>query len=284
VEYKAVKLLAEAPFFRLSSRKGRFSLVQIREMLSPDLPLYFSPYQKCINWLSGQFKHDFIVLPEPCYLVYGMDNFYDQLFSSIFGGDIVNLDRIEDEDSKALVAELVSRKIVDESLLSPVCKVVPSARLNEKESLALKEITRTLEIPDVKKVILDSLMIDEKPIGVMFFEILGDGVVGIPAGLFNNDGLPLDCSNLQQGDEQAPAIPDEDSIILVGLRRDHPFIRFMVENINAPNAVMYILAYVAHELVHAQSILKVNSKLFYLMAERLGADMRRALMKQMIPG
>ena len=43
----------------MKGKPGMFSLQDIQEMRSKDLPVFFAETQSNLEWLGGAFKHDF---------------------------------------------------------------------------------------------------------------------------------------------------------------------------------------------------------------------------------
>lgn len=285
VDSSVLGLLAEAKVYRLNGRSDLFSLKDMYNMRSKDTPLFFSPRQSNLRWLGGQFRHDFIVLPKECRSGGGAPVFYDDLFSEVFQ-DTVNLDLIKYDYEK--IAKLVERGIVDKKTLNPNCRIIGTRKLTGPEHNILEEIDTLLSHPEVRDTLARHLHLRVKCIRSVFFEVDRQGAT-LASGLFNESGDVLDGntpdnvrSDLDEG-EMIKLRAREERDILLGLRRDHPFVQHMVESDDSHKAY-YALTYLAHEISLCQKLLVPDTPLYHSVKERLAAAMRTALISQITRG
>lgn len=268
--------LAEAEVYRLNGRRGSYSLLELRQLHREDHPLFFSPGSKNLRWLGGAFKHDFIVLPSCCDVEGGAPGFYDELFGTVFD-DIVNLDTIKQDNAK--IAKLVQQGIVSKDALAPACNVFRERELSEDEKRLLGDLNAVLESRAVRAAIGRHLFIDPARIDAVFFEVNDDGVAAA-TGVFDQNGRPVseEPTRLRRraGQHQLPRDP-----VQIGLQRNHPFIRHLIES-RDPKRAYYGLTFLAHELALCQKLLAPHSPFYHLVKERLSADMRHALLVELL--
>ena len=276
-----IKKLAEAKLYRIKGKRKAYSLKDIHNRLSHDLPMFYSPEKKNTRWLSGNFKHDFIVLPPTCDAAGGSPDFYDALFTKIFK-DCVNLDTITQEHLK--IKTLVEREIVDKSSLSPKSKFIGQKKLSLKEKEMLDSINEILGNPFVKSVIEKNIQMNISKLRSVFFDVNEKGAY-ISTGLFTENEKALDSitiNNIETVDDQGTPVLEKSGTIYLGIRRKHHFIELMLA-CNNPYKVYYTLTYLAHELALCQKHLVPYSPFYNLVKEKLAADMRRALIRQLVP-
>jgi hypothetical protein len=277
-----IPYLAGAKIYPVNGRTKRYSLMDIQNMRSEGLPVFFSPLRTNLRWLGGAFKRDFIVLPPPLNqiaLKKTAPDFYDTLFETLFS-DIVNLDTIQFDNEK--MADLVKRQIIDKSSLRPSCRFVGARRLTEKENRCIENINRILEYEAVKKVISKHLRLNVSTVQAAFFEIQKSGGV-IATGLFDEQGNPLEedhYSNLASDRGSSDSHPASRPIFL-GLQRDHEFINSLIETLDK-YGIYYMLIYLSHELALCQKLLVPYSPYFHVVKERLARDMRLALIDHLL--
>lgn len=278
-----IRKLAEMKVYRLNGRKEGFSLADIHEIQNKDVPLFFSPRQTNLRWLGGGFKHDFIVLPQHCGLHCGAPDFYDTLFGDLFG-DVVNLDTIKENNEK--IMNLVERGIIEKSALSPKCSIIGERNLTSDEYALLDDIDDILDHEKVKKAIGYHLRIKMRRIKPVFFDVEGQQAT-IATGVFNKQGKALSESliaNLENDKEREGLhLPEDSHEILLGLRRDHPLITHLMKS-NDEHRAYYALTFLAHELALCQKLLAPYSPFYHLVKERLAADIRRAMIDQLLSG
>jgi hypothetical protein len=280
-EDSVIRRLAETKVYRLSGRKQLYSLIDIQKMLSQDIPLFFSSEQTNIRWLKGVFKHDFIVLPPKILLGHGAPDLYDTLFGEVFE-EVVNLDTIMGENEK--IIKLVERGIASKSALSPKCKFIKERKLTEEERKLLQKIDVILEDETVKHAIEKNIFIRFRKIQTVFFDLEEQGVV-LATGLFEKEGKALEesaYSNFDlEGDKGGMTVSKDDQTILLGLSRDHFFIRHLVD-VEDTHKAYYALTFLTYELALCQKLLVPYSPFYHVTAQKLAADMRRALMQQLL--
>ncbi len=281
-ENKLIKLLAEIPVYRLNGRPGLFSIMQLKKMLHVGLPFYYSPERTNLRWLGGSFKHDYIVIPDPCTLISKGPLLYDRLFKTIFK-DVVNLDTIISEPSK--IQDLVNREIVNKSALSPKCQILGTKNLSQKHKNFIDNLSRILTDADIQNVISNNLQISVASIQPIFFSINDEGAY-VSTGLFDTHGKPISndfSSNIiEKSVDKISKILIKNKIdLLLGLNLDHPFINYLVE-CTSPQKEYYTLTYLAHELTLCQKMLVPYSPFYHLIKEKLSQDMRKVLMKNLL--
>ena len=278
---RLIRRLAEAKVYRLSGGKHLYSLIDLNEMKSQDKPLFFSLEQTNIRWMKNAFKYDFIVLPEEISLNNGAPDLYDNLFGEVFE-EVVNLDTIISDNER--IKNLVERGIADKSALSPKCEIIGERNLTKEEQQILREIDAILDHEVVKHTIERNIFIRFKKIHTVFFDIEEQGAT-VATGLFNNTGKALEKSAYSNFDiaENTNSLPiaEDKQIILLGLCRDHPFIQHLI-GVNDAHRAYYTLIFIAYEISLCQKLLVPYSPFFYATAHQLAADMRRALMQQLL--
>ncbi|MBU2650989.1 MAG: ATP-binding protein [Bacteroidetes bacterium] len=281
IKNAVVKSLAKAKVYKLSDKYELMSLEEMKHSLTEGIPLFYSERLKNLRWLGGAFKHDFIVIPEPCLTFHGAPDFYKSIFSIIFK-DIVDLDYIQNDNK--MISELVERKIVSKSALTPLCKFVGEKKLDREQFELIIEINEILRNKDVKEAISNNIRISVRNIQATFFEVKEEGAY-ISTGLFNQQGQPLSedyVSNFVSIEGEKTKKQDVmGTDILLGLRLNHPFIEFLVNSKNEHKAY-YTLTYIAHELALCQKLLVPYSPFYHFVKEKTVAAMRKALIKQML--
>jgi len=282
-ENRLIEYLATSSVYHINGRAGKYSLKDLKNMKRFDLPFYYSPERTNLRWIGGTFKHDYIVIPEPCRMNGGAAYFYDSLFSIVFK-DIVNLDTIQGNQDK--ITELVERGIVTKEALSPKTRIIGIKYLDRQEKSLLKEIDMLLADPAIINVIEVNLHIKVKSIESTFFDMEEEGC-RVSSGLFDQSGKPLDekfISNFLK-----PANENENprrklvhpSKILLGLSLKHPFIQYLL-SVNDSQRNYYGLTYLAHELALCQKMLVPYSPFYHLVKQKLAQDMRKALIKNLL--
>ena len=275
-----IKMLAQAKVYEVCDSREKYSLFDFTKMLSEDLPLYFSEQKTNLVWLGGNFKHDFIVLPNTCKAFNGAPEFYSKLFRCIFV-DIVDLDTIRINSEK--IKELVDRMIVNKSALSPECRFVGEKKLDRDQMALLLEISSILENEEIKMVISETIDIPVRNIKPTFFEVKEKGAY-ISTGLFNQGGEPLSdqfVTNFEEKERKETDYYYEQIDIILGIRLDHPVIQFLIAS-DSKHRAYYTMTYVAHELAMCQKLLVPYSPLYHLVKEKTASGMRKALIDHLI--
>ena len=271
---KVFDRLASEKLYRLKDREVLFSIKEIWDMRDEGLPVFFSPLRLNLNWAGGRFKHRFIVLPPVCRVRGWAPDFYERIFSGLFG-DGVNLDRIHLDQDK--IRDLIKRGIVDERAVSPKCRVIGERRISSQERSFLEEIGNILNLEEIRRVIQTHLHIQASRIEPVLFEVNEESGT-IATGFFDGKGKALGRSprtNFERSDTEAEP-PGGDGILL-GLEKDHPHLRRLMQS-EDPNRAYFALLFLAHEVVNCQKLLVPNSPFYHVVKEKLAADMRRALM------
>jgi len=274
--------LVKAQVYRINGRRKYYSLAEILELKSEDLPLFYSPQQSNLRWLGGDFKHDFIVLPPYCHQGGSTPGFYDQIFESIFD-DVVNLDTIREQNER--LQELVEAGVVEKESLTPEVEFSGERDLTEDERELLEELDTLLSRKGIRQVITKNLHLTVRRIRTLFFDVKNQKAV-IATGLFNDAGKALSDTehcNLEVVDEDGASLKKNDNQDLVlGLHRDHELIKSIITN-NDPYRLYFSLPILAHELALCQKLLVPYSPCYHLVKEQLARDMRQALMEQLLP-
>ncbi len=274
-----VKKLASARLFPVMGEKRSFSLLELSRKKSADTPLYYSVHKQNLQWLGGQFKHDFIVLPENCQAGGGAPDFYHKLFVCLFD-DVVDLDTISSKPAK--LNDLVKRGIVKEEHLSPKIKIVGEKMLNDREMRLLAEIEKLLSFDRVREEIARNLCIPVRSIKPVFIDVQKTGAL-VSAGVLSSDGVPVSDNVISNfAAREKPASPSAEVDVLLGLTLNHPFIKFLVQSDN-PFRAYYSLTFVAHELALSQRLLVPYSQFYHLVKGRIAGGMRRALIESISP-
>jgi hypothetical protein len=280
-ENRLIQLLAETPSYRINGRPGLYSLVQLRNNLHYGVPFYYSPDRTNLRWLGGSFKHDFVVIPDECKIISGAPQLFDYIFEAVFH-DVVNLDTIQGNQMK--IQDLVARGLVNKSALSPVCKILGTREINNKQNRLLEELQQILCQDEIKEMIGINLHVPVKSIRPVFFSIKDEGVY-LSTGLFDIEGKPVSedfHSNFlsPEGEKNLQKVNTKVEL-LIGLNLDHPFIYYLTECKN-PHRGYYALTYLSHELALCQKMLVPYSPFFHLVKEKLAQDMRKVLMSNLL--
>jgi len=278
---RALKKLTELKVFKVAERRELFSIWDIVTSRTPDLPLFYSPRQRNVRWLGGNFKHDYVITPHAFTLEGGLRGFYDLVFSSLFK-DTINLDHIYRNVN--ILKDLVERGIVDPEALSPEVKFVGNATLNEHQKTLLEEINALLANEDVRKVISENFEKDIKHIHTAFFDV-ADGGMYISTGLFDSKGNPLVdeyITNIVNVDpkKEVKRRGIKKKNILLGLNLRHPLISYLAI-CKDPNRAAYSLTYVVNQLSMCQHSLVPYLGFYQLDKAKLAKGMRAALLAVM---
>ena len=132
-------------------------------MKSENVPVFYSEFHNNLNWCGGVFKRDFIILPQSIRAGNGYPDAYQRIFSHLFG-DIVNLDTINEEQSK--ISSLIERDIISREALHPDVKVQAELHLTEQEVEFLNEVGVLLNQDYVRKAVTNNLFLPAKSIKV----------------------------------------------------------------------------------------------------------------------
>jgi len=280
-ETRLMNKLAKARVYRLNGHKDHYSLADIKNKLSKDLPLFYSSMHTNLRWLGGDFKNDFIVLPTACKKASAPSFFY-YIFKEIFQ-DVIDLDSVK--DNAADIKNLVERGIINKSALSMTCSIIGGRSLNDEEIQLLKEIDNILMQKRIRNSIKNNLFVNFGKISTAFFDIEEAGAV-IATGFFDETGKALDeiqfhnmnyknNPNSEEYDQEYK--PD----IILGLQRNHPFINQVIAS-KDPNRIYYMLTFLAHELALCQKLLVPYSPFYHMTKEKLASSMRKAMIYQLL--
>ena len=278
-EELVIDLLIKSKIFPVADTLEMYSIADIKKALTPTVPLFYSENKMNVQWLGGSFVHDFILLPPKCIVCFGAKFFYDELLRTLFK-DIVDLDSIQQDQNK--ISELIKRRIVDKSAITPRCRLIGDLMLTPVQKGMLRNINYILGHEEIKNVISENINIPVKSITAAFFTVEEEGAY-ISTGLFNTDGIPLSSevvSNFESesGEESQNNLPKD---LFLGLRMDHPLINSLLGSNNEYKAY-YTMTYIANELTRCQKILIPYSPWYHLIKEKLAGEMRVAMMNQML--
>jgi hypothetical protein len=278
-EELVIDLLIKSKIFPVADTQEMYSIADIKTTLTPTVPLFYSENKMNVQWLGGSFVHDFILLPPKCIICLGAKFFYDELLRTLFK-DIVDLDSIQQNQNK--ISELIKRRIVDKSAITPRCRLIGDLMLTPVQKGMLRNINYILGHEEIKNVISENINIPVKSINAAFFTVEEEGAY-ISTGLFNTDGIPLTSefvSNFERESEEESQnnLPKD---IFLGLRMDHPLINSLLGSNNEYKAY-YTMTYIANELTRCQKILIPYSPWYHLIKEKLAGEMRVAMMNQIL--
>lgn len=255
-------------------------------MKTEGLPLFFSTARQNLNWLSGAFKNDFIVLPSPVRFKSGAPDFFDSIFNAVFR-DCVNLDTIKSKGDK--IRDLVQRGIVPGELLEPNLKIAGERELSSNEQDLISELGQLFSIDGVRTTICNELHTDFQNVRIAFFEFNDQGTV-VATGLFDEEGNVLKEEDyqmlefdLEDYEEKVDESARQDRTVLLGLNRNSELIRNMLQTNNADRS-LYILPILANELTLSQKWLTPYSSMFNLTRENLASGIRKALLENTLGG
>lgn len=273
--------LISSKVFKINGKKASVSILDLLRMKSRELPLFFSESKTNLRWLGGGFKHDFIVLTEPCRVEHGAPQFFNTLFSSLFD-DVVNLDTITEDKSK--IRSLIERGIVKKESLEPACKFIEPRKLSKDEHLLLANLEKLLNQKEIINAIEQNINIPVKKILPSFF-LLKNGALHISTGMFDQNHNPINDEFISNFVESTKEPGTEERLIrkntiLLGLCLNHPFVRKLIVS-DDPHKEYYALTYIAHEITSCQKLLSPYSSFFNLVKSKLSADLRKCLIDRL---
>jgi hypothetical protein len=173
---------------------------------------------------------------------------------------------------------------VKKSALSPVCKILGSREITDKQSKLLEDLYRILQNEEIAEMIGKNLQISINSIKPIFFSFRDEGAY-LSTGLFDMKGKPISEEFLSNiicpADDKNTRKINYKVDILLGLNLEHPFIYYLTECKN-PQRGYYALTYLSHELALCQKMLVPYSPFYHLVKEKLAQDMRKLLMKNLI--
>jgi len=276
---EVLEQLSKVKIFRLSGKREFFSLHDLKNMLSANTPLFYSPNKKNIDYLAGNYKHDYILLCERVTAEGGANEFWKKLLGDIFK-DIVNLDTIQEDN--ALIKKLVDRGIIDKDVLSPLVSFIGEKKLRNTEFEFLSELGLLLNNKEVLKAIEKNLFIEVDSIRPVFFEVEKEGAY-ISSGFFNEDEQAISdefISNFVRNKKDKTQILKSNELLL-GLRKDHILIEQLIKSKDEQRAY-YALTIVASEITASQKLIVPYSNFFHLKKEALAKEIRNALINTLI--
>ncbi len=273
--------LISSKVFNINGKRASFSILDLKRMKSKSTPLFFSENNANLRWLGGAFKHDYIVLTEPCKIENGAPGFFNTLFKCIFD-DVVNLDTINGDEAK--VRSLIDRGIIRKESLEPACKFIEPRKLSKEENQILVKLEKLLNQKEIIDVIERNINIPVKKIHPSFF-LLKNKAMHISTGLFDEHRNPINdefISNFVESQKEPGAEERllKKNTILLGLCLNHPFIRKLIVS-EDPHKEFYALTYIAHELTSCQKILSPYSSFFNLVKTKLSSDLRKCMIDRL---
>jgi hypothetical protein len=277
---QALDKLLKAKVYPLRNQRQKYSLLDIKDKLSKDLPVFFSPDKLNTRWLGGNFRHDFVILPPKIAHYASAPDIYQRIFETLFG-EAINLDTVTDNQST--LDSLIGRNIIEKSSLAPECKIIGPRHLNKNETAFLNSINDLLQDKGVQMAIEDNLHLPIRNLKAIFFDLRKEGVQ-VSTGLFDSEGNPIDkdfISNIMEvKDEKKKERLLQKNTILLGLRLDHPFVQYLL-NCDNKHIAYYTLTYLASELTLCQKILVPYSPMHHFVKHKLAHAMRKALIARL---
>lgn len=273
--------LLNSRLFPINGKKRYFSLLELLDLKSEGIPFFFSEKHSNLRWLGGAFKHDYIVIPDPCMVDKGAPGFYNSVFTSLFD-DVLNLDTINDDRVK--INSMIDRGIIRKESMEPSCLFIETRALTKKENHLLNKFETLLNRKEILETIERNINIPIKKINPAFF-ILKNGGMHISTGVFDQHQKPINddfISNFVALKEDVSA--DErlsmKNTILLGLCLNHPFVRKLIES-DDPQKEYFALTYIAHELTSCQKLLSPYSTFFHLVKSRLSSELQKHMLAEL---
>ena len=247
-------VLFEAKLFAIDGKKGVFSLREIAEMKTPELPLFFCTKLESFSWLGRRYKHDFIVQPPETSAYDEPPNFLYKLLDGCFPGMVVDLDVIH--NSPDVLKSLVEQGIIDPSLMLHDIRLQQKIQVDKEEEAFLTEIQGWIRRPELFEVLKKNLLFPVKRIDVGLFDARGEEHY-VLAALFDENGKLL-----SRTPEEIAIQPPMDRVF-IGLNSASPLFGLLKRS-KKENRSYYILGIIAHELVCTQKIIPHSAKFYYL--------------------
>jgi hypothetical protein len=247
-------VLFEAKIYAIDGKKGVFSLKQIAEMKTPDLPLFFCTRLESLSWLGRRYKHDFIVLPPQTEAFDEPPDFLYKLLDGCLPGMVVNLDTIHHNPD--VLKKLVEKGLVDPDLMVRDIHLQQKVQLNKEEQAFLTEMTGWMQAPEIYEAIKKNLLFPVRYIDVGFFDASREER-NVLAALFDENGKLL----IRSPGEIAVQPPMER--VFIGINSSSPLFSLLKKS-KKPNRSYYMLGIIAHELVCTQKIIPYSAKFYYL--------------------
>ena len=246
--------LFEAKLFAIDGKRGVFSLREIAEMKTPELPLFFCTKLESFSWLGRRYKHDFIVQPPETSAYDEPPNFLYKLLDGCFPGMVVDLDVIH--NSPDVLKSLVEQGIIDPSLMLHDIRLQQKIQVDKEEEAFLTEIQGWIRRPELFEVLKKNLLFPVKRIDVGLFDARGEEHY-VLAALFDENGKLL-----SRTPEEIAIQPPMDRVF-IGLNSASPLFGLLKRS-KKENRSYYILGIIAHELVCTQKIIPHSAKFYYL--------------------
>lgn len=273
--------LLNARLFSINGKKRNFSLLELQELKSDGIPFFFSEDHAHLRWLGGAFKHDYIVIPDPCLVDKGAPDFYNSLFNSLFD-DVIHLDTINEDRAK--INSMIERGIIRKESLEPGCNFIETRVLSRKENHLLEKFEILLNRIEILETIERNINIPIKYIHPSFF-ILKNGGIHISTGMFDQHQKPINDDFISNFVALKEEISADDRLsmkntVLLGLCLNHPFVRKLIES-EDPQKEYFALTYIAHELTSCQKLLSPHSSFFQLVKSRLSSELQKHMLTEL---
>jgi hypothetical protein len=250
----AEHVLFEAKLHAIDGKKGMFSLREIAEMKTPELPLFFCTKLESLSWLGKQYKHDFILVP-PKTIVYDEPaNFLYKLLDGCFPCMVVDLDFIH--NSSDVLKSLVEQGIIDPSLMVRDIRLKRKVQVDKEEEAFLTEIQGWIRRPELFEALTRNFLFPVNRIDVSLFEAFGEEE-NVLAALFDENGKLLSLAPEEIEKRRAM------ERVYIGLNSASPLFGLLKRS-KKENRSYYILGIIAHELVCTQKIIPHSAKFYYL--------------------
>ncbi len=266
-------VLFEAKMYAIDGKKGLFSLKEIEEMKTPDLPLFFCTRLESLSWLGRRYKHDFIVLPPQTEAFDEPPNFLYKLLDGCSPGMVVDLDAIHNNPN--VLKSLVEKGIIDPALMIRDIRLQQKVQFNKEEEAILTEMTEWVKKPEVYEAIKRNLLFPVKRIDIGLFDASGEER-NVLAVLFDENGRLLSRTPAEI------AVQPPMERVYIGLNSSSPLFTLLKKS-NKKNRSYYMLGIIAHELVCTQKIIPHSAKFYYLrnhVEQDIVAALRSVLMTE----
>jgi Histidine kinase-, DNA gyrase B-, and HSP90-like ATPase len=247
-------VLFEAKLHAIDGKKGMFSLREITEMKTPELPLFFCTKLEGLSWLGRRYKHDFVIMPPKTTAYDKPANFLFKLLDGCFPCMVVDLDTIHNRSD--VLKSLVERGIIDPSLMVRDIRVRQKAQVDKEEEAFLTEIQKWIRKPELFQALERNLLFPVNRIDVALFEAFGEEE-NVLAALFDENGKLLNLAPEEIARRRAM------ERVYIGLNSASPLFGLLKRS-KKNNRSYYILGIIAHELVCTQKIIPHSAKFYYL--------------------
>ena len=263
--------LFDAKIYKIESKEDLFSLRDISQIKSPDLPLFFCTRIESLSWLGRRYKHDFIVLPPVIKPYHPPVSILFKLLDGAFPCKVVDLDTIH--HSPDVVKNLVETGVIDPALLTKNISLSPKKQISIDEAAVIAELHQWLQKPAIHETMVKNLVFPVERIDVGVFESTDDDR-NILAALFDEKGKLLAATPAE-----IKARPPMRKVF-VGLNVSSPLFKRVAVSKNS-NRSFYLMDLIAHELVCTQKLIPHSAK-FYYVRNKMERDITGALQRELL--